>query len=234
MKQLKIIEKSHYDKDLSKCITNVVILSSDTIEGSITVKFHLVDKDKLKFIVGYEDEEFSYENTFNFTDTDNMLKEIINKIKEVFSLIEITIIESDFNTISEMLLKLINGCKNMNGVHVIDEYFKGKDACFTILPESQDYSKDERYFYVEIKNHGWKKENTNDWMFNMEHHNPNEIMDAYAEYEDDKVVWYISNSVDNIEFSDLIDYIMEEFNNPTLIIKPDKTIILDFKLELDY
>ena len=234
MKQLKIIEKSHYDNDITKCITNVVILSSDVIDGSITVKFHLVGKDKLKFIVEYEDEEFSYENTYSSTDIDNMLKEIINKIKEVFSLIEITIIESNFNTISEMILKLINGCKNMNGIHVIDDYFKGKDACFTILPEPQDYLKDERYFCVVIKNHGWKKENTNDWMFNMEHRNPNEIMNAYAEYEDDNVVWYISNNVDNVDYKDILHYIMEEFKGPTLIIEPDETIVLDFKLNLDY
>lgn len=235
MKQLKIIEEFKNDEDITKHISNLIILNSDDIEDSITIYFYLIDKDKLKFTLEYNAEDFLYENTYSFIDANIMLNEIIVKLKELFNLIDITISENDFSKTSTLLLRLINGCKKMKGQHPLDsDNGEASDAYFTILAEEGSCFNDKEYYCIEILNHGWEKENHNDWMFNKEHHNPNEIMDAYAEYEDDKVTWFVSSSDDNIEYSALIDYIMEEFNNPTLIIKPDKTIILDFKLNLDY
>ena len=81
MKQLKIIEEFKNDEDITKHISNLIILNSDDIEDSITIYFYLIDKDKLKFTLEYKTEDFLYENTYSFIDTNIMLNEIIVKLK---------------------------------------------------------------------------------------------------------------------------------------------------------
>lgn len=222
MKQLKIIEKNIYDIELNKHISSNIILSNNEFDNSISVKFHLVNIDELKFVVSHEPENFVYENTFNFIEKTKCIKEIIIKIEEVFKLLDIVISKEDTNTIYEILSNIIDSCKNMNGKH-IDEYnFYGKDANFSILGNELN---DDDYFYVEIKNHHYEEENLEEWMFNMKHSDKRMIMNAYAEYSKESVIWYISNNSDNVEYTDLIDYLLENFTG--FSIQSDKSIIID-------
>ena len=55
--------------------------------------------------------------------------------------------------------------------------------------------------------------------------------DGEAIKEDNCIVWVID--IDTIEFSDLIENIICDFNNPHLIISPEFEIILDFRLKVD-
>lgn len=55
--------------------------------------------------------------------------------------------------------------------------------------------------------------------------------DGEAIKEDNSIVWIIKAS--SIKFSDLIEEIICDFNNPYLIITPEFEIILDFRLKVD-
>ncbi len=55
--------------------------------------------------------------------------------------------------------------------------------------------------------------------------------DGEAIKHDNCIVWVIKAST--IEFSDLIENIICDFNNPYLIITPEFEIILDFRLKVD-
>lgn len=76
---------------------------------------------------------------------------------------------------------------------------------------------------VIIFNHGWDKDNVEDWESLIEN--------STSIYGDKFVTWLIDK--DSITYEDLLLKLMEEFENPYLIIEPslEKTIILDFKLE---
>lgn len=222
MRQLKIVEKNVYIGSIEEHASSNVILSSNEFNLSMGVNFHLIDKDNLKFIILHEAKDYKYEYTFNYSETINIVKEILCKLKENFISLDIVISEDDLNTISEMILNIINICKSMNGIHIKEYYFYGEDASFSIL--GNELGNDD-YFCVEIINHKWERDNLKEWMFNMEHSDKRMIMNAYAEYSKESVIWYISNNSDNVEYTDLIDYLLENFTD--LSIQSDKSIIID-------
>lgn len=222
MKQLKIIEKNTFNTELKKHVSSCVILSSKEFDNSISVDFHLVGKDKLRFVIKHDPENFVYENTFEFTQKQKSVKEIINNIEEVFKLLDITLSKKDIDTICEMLSNIIDICKNMNGVHIEDYDFYGEDANFSILSNELN---DDDYFCVEILNHHYEKENLEEWMFNMEHSDKKMIMNAYAEFYEKSVIWYIASNPDNIEYTELIDYLLENFTG--FSIQSDKSILIE-------
>ena len=221
MKQLKIIEKPSENIDTTHCIINNIILSNNEFDNSISIDFNLVENDKVKFLMVYEPKNFKYDDVFNFEETSNIILELNSKIKEIFNTLNIVISKEDEKSISDILLSTINMCKKMNGKHVLDHDEWEMDASFSILG---NVFNNDGYYCVEIKNHNRKVENLEDWMFNMKHKNKNTIMEAYAIYDENILTWYISNNPDNIEYEELIDYLLENFTE--LTVKKDKSILI--------
>lgn len=224
MRQLKIVEKNVYIGSIEEHASSNVILSSNEFNLSMGVNFHLIDKDNLKFIILHEAKDYKYEYTFNYSETINIVKEILCKLKENFISLDIVISEDDLNTISEMILNIINICKSMNGIHIKEYYFYDEDASFSIL--GNELGNDD-YFCVEIINHKWERANLKEWMFNMEHQHKNMIMEANAEYSEESVKWYISNNPDNISYEELIDFLLENFSDFKIESDKSITIVLD-------
>lgn len=194
------------------------IVLNGILETNIVVKFISTNRTDTKYSIEYLSPTRNFTNIKNvkYGAMNNMYKDVISDIGEIFSYNEIELTKDEINKISDIICKCVRKCESRFGMEVKDFEVYQADAILTIKGEDDGKPK----YLVKIINTG-----------RLEDGEIIDIMDGihgdiYYDLEHDMCIWKIPTS--ELSFQSLIAKIIEEFNNPYLTITPDFEIILDF------
>ena len=201
------------------CDRHDVVLNG-ILETNIVVKFISTNRTDTKYSIEYISPTRNFINSkdVKYGVMNNMYKDVIRDIEEIFSYKEIELTKDEINKIGDIICKCVSKCESRFGMEVKDFDAYQADAVLTIKGEDDGKPK----YLVKIINAG-----------PVEDGEVIDIIDGicgdvYHDLEHDMYIWKIPTS--ELSFQTLIAKIIEEFDNPYLTITPDFEIILDFKM----
>ncbi len=201
------------------CDRHDVVLNG-VLETNIVVKFISTNRTDTKYSIEYLSPTRNFTNIKNvkYGAMNNMYKDVISDIGEIFYYNEIELTKDEINKISDIICKCVSKCESRYGMKVKDFDAYQADAVLTIKGEDDGKPK----YLVKIINAGRLEDGVDmDIIDGI-------CGDVYHDIEHDMCIWKIPTS--ELSFQSLIAKIIEEFDNPYLTITPNFEIILDFKM----
>lgn len=207
------------------CDRHDVVLNG-ILETSIVIKFISTNRTDTKYSIEYISPTRNFINSkdVKYGAMNNMYKDVIRDIEEIFSYNEIELTKDEINKIGDIICKCVSKCESRFGMEVKDFDTYQADAVLSIKGEDDGKPK----YLVKIINAG-PVEDVEDGVVT-------DLIDGihgdvYYDVEHDMYIWKIPTS--ELSFQSLVAKIIEEFDNPYLIITPNLEIILDFKMNTE-
>lgn len=220
MSKKTIIETKLETESYHHCDRHSVILNG-ILETNILVRFISSNRTDTEYVIDYTtpSKDLHYGKKVKYAAAGNVYKDVVKDIEEIFSYINLELTKEEINKIGDIICKCISKCESRFGMQVkdFDEY--SSDSILTIKGEDDGKPK---YLVKSINVGDIDEGETFDIISGIKG-------DVYYDVEHEMFIWKIPTS--EISFQALIAKIIEEFDNPYLIISPDLEIILDFKMD---
>lgn len=204
------------------CDRHTVVLNG-VLETDIVVKFISSSRNDTSYNIVYDNGKDKLEFSFDmeYAAMRNMYTKVIADIQKIFALEKIELSRDDINKISDICCECISKCESRYGMHVKDFEDYLSDAVLTIKGEDNGKPK----YLVKFLNSNWEAIDGAEIIDNIKG-------DIVYDKKNDIIIWIIEASV--VSYQSLICKLIEEFDNPYLIISPNFEIILDFNLNTEY